>query len=397
MSLISRLTQGMSRFARDGLALSQAMFRDVPKAAAANSTVSERVKAVLLDESRNPSNNSVAISFLKAGREIGLVRYWGLAEYLRQNQGTLFRLPSWPSSNSLSSSTNQSNSEQKSPATNAATGSNSANKGRGAKVAFMITSSMKNDLIHKLGFATNTVKRMTPQQASLVLHHEVLPQSYDETISKLEEEFREEQRKQQEQMDALMEKERQEREKESKESNIEVNSSTGSSVLSETITGESVKNKSAEAVESQLMLPSNSGGVSQSDEGRLTKDSATEPLAPQSSEDHAHPYLISPDSNVATNSAANETPHDDLDDANLWYEVVEIKTEEAAVRESGGDTEIRHGLYRNREEAVLSLETRQMIQRRRETSKADGGDESVGNASSFVLRPITEEELRIRS
>eukprot|EP00536_Pseudo-nitzschia_multiseries_P014778 jgi/Psemu1/327661/estExt_fgenesh1_pg.C_7670004 len=394
----------MSRFGRDGMALSQAMYRAVPRAtAAANTTVHERIKAVLLEESRQPSNNSVAISFLKFGKEIGLVKYMGLAEYLRQNQGTLFSLPSlpsWNSSSSLSASSSSSSStdhptpDRNSSATRATTefGSANANNGGGAKVAFMITSSMKQELIHNLGYETNIVKSMTPQQASLVLHHQVLPESYDEAIAKLEEEFREEQRKQQELVDALLEKER-------RENNSEKNMTTSASAA-DTV-GNSFQNEVA--AENQLMLSSkNTEELSSFAENRLTNDSATQSLTPQSSNEEttsgSAAFAAASDGRSETDCVTtDESPiHEEFEDPNLWYEVVEIRTDSEEAP-GAGSTEIRHGLYRNREEAALSLETREMIQSRRETKNNNDGVARDGIASSFVLRPISEEELRIRS
>ena len=78
----------------------------------------------------------------------------------------------------------------------------------------MITSAMKRNLIDRLGYSLDTIKAMKPQQASLVLHHRIEPQLYQEKIIILEKEFEDEQREQQQQQQQQSEEQKKERESE---------------------------------------------------------------------------------------------------------------------------------------------------------------------------------------
>mmetsp|Transcript_15325 Transcript_15325/g.31349 ORF Transcript_15325/g.31349 Transcript_15325/m.31349 type:complete len:493 (+) Transcript_15325:183-1661(+) len=492
MSVLSRWTQRISLFGRDGLALTRAMYLAVPKAtAASNATVlpisaPERIKAVLLEQSRQPSNNSVAISFLTIGKEIGLVKYWGLSEYLRQKQdlfpfASLFAVKAKPPDGPTSITTATNENTDSTAATNKTKSANSGGSVSRAKVAFMITSSMKHNLINTLGYEPIVVKGMTPQQASLVLHHRVLPESYGESISELEEKFLEEQQQEQMQMQTqihvLQEKERHEREKRQWESNSEeivaaetetaaitdattttttttTTNSNNSFVSSNDVTGKHDTHDRSNLDTKRLVLSSSSFAKSEeslssapalSFDNRLVNknDPATEPpsltLLP-SSKDHqimppSSPFLAESTSThnatasistdyYSTNgelSATHENKDMDVDSSTVWYELVEIETEKVVAASStagststaGADAtsnEVRHGLYRSHEEAILTLETRQMIQNRRERNINNNDDIVDGidienyddattsrKASSFIVRPISEEELQMRS
>ncbi|VEU41954.1 unnamed protein product [Pseudo-nitzschia multistriata] len=411
MSFVSRWMQRISQRSRDGLALSRAMYLAVPRAAPANTTIPERIKAVLLEESRQPSNNSVAISLLKIDKEMGLVKYWGLAEYMRQKQDS-FVLPSILSSNSNSSLPENPDSKVSvtdSPGTGAAISTHSASSG--AKVAFMITSPMKHDLINNLGYETNIIKGMTPQQASLVLHHRVLPESYDDCISKLEEQFQEEQQKLQEQKTCLQEKEQFEMEKQPREVDVEDNLTTAeiAAIPSDNASNSLYvashdrdegydRDNRVNIDQKQLILSSsqNEELSSLSSDSRLPNDLATESPTLPSTEDR-----FIPESSVPKENSTDTIVRKEEEDMNLWYEVVEIKGEKASSAASDAgvySNEVRHGLYRNRDEAMLSLETRQMIKNRRELDTNDNGAKnSTETSSSFVLRPISDEDLRVQS
>merc|ERR1712232_429693 len=53
----------------------------------------------------------------------------------------------------------------------------------------MITSSMKRKLINHMGYTVNKIKKMTPQQASLISHYSIVPSLYDEKIPNLQQKY----------------------------------------------------------------------------------------------------------------------------------------------------------------------------------------------------------------
>mmetsp|Transcript_9840 Transcript_9840/g.17972 ORF Transcript_9840/g.17972 Transcript_9840/m.17972 type:complete len:231 (-) Transcript_9840:61-753(-) len=67
------------------------------------------------------------------------------------------------------------------------------------KIAFMITTSMKQDLQETLGYPAEDIKKITPLQASLILNHKVPPEEFQERLPILEREYEEEQEKQRQQ------------------------------------------------------------------------------------------------------------------------------------------------------------------------------------------------------
>ena len=362
MSFVSRWTQSISRAGRDGLSLSRAVYgailpgkRSQPTSLSAvtNSSVSERIKSVLLEQARRePAPNSMAITMLKIDKEIGLVKYWGLAEYLRQNQ-SLFsfsavsaRLMNQKADSMNSDGSNNATIDRGSTGGGSEVAQNPTNSASTARIAFMITSSMKRDLVDGLGYQASVVKGMTPQQASLVLHHRLAPESYEEEISSLEKEFEEEQEKrQQEQQQEL-----------------------------QTLESEPSTNRVSESL------------VQTSEE---SNDESTTLLI-ESSASHESEEVSSP-------STPREPTLDDIeirDGTDLWYEVVEIQ-EDGVER-----NEIRHGLYKDRDEAVLGLEARQDIHSKRQLeAKAIKSNRSEGESDgdtqiSFVLRPISGEDVQ---
>ena len=369
-SLVSRLTQSISRAGRDGMALSRAVYgailpvkRSHPTTLVATTSASlgERIKSVLLEQARRePVPNTLAISVLKIDKEIGLVRYWGLAEYLKQNQPT-FSIASLSSklSNQKSNSSNLNGSGSGGIANDGAGASagaamSASSSASTARIAFMITSSMKRDLVDGMGYESSVVKGMTPQQASLVLHHRLAPESYEQEISKLETALEEEQQQQQQ------------------EQVLEVSS------------GESEPSISSKA----SSIPDSIGesdGCSDSSSSLVTESKSESPL------------LLSSSSSVESSSLSTPmTPSLEQTESgtDLWYEVVEV-------HEEGTKTnEIRHGLYKDHEEAVLGLETRQGIHSKREQeaqrtkNNRNEGKSDTALTISFVLRRVSGKDLQ---
>ena len=323
--------------------------------ATTTTTAPENIKAVLLQEARRePVPNTLAISLLKIDKEIGLVRYWGLAEYLRQNQLSF----------SLASSSNRVSAKQTSTSEADALESSDVEsyhtltepQASTAKVAFMITSSMKRDLMDGLGYSSEEIKRMTPQQASLVLHHRLAPDLFEENIAILEKNLQE--MKQQEQQypkdEALQAK-----------TDSETDSETDSQATTTAKLNTPNENSNNDTTpESPLLLSSSSPNTSQE-----------QPISQAPGDDGR--------------DATATTPLDESDAENLWYEVVEVQND--------GNVEInqiRHGLYKDRDEALLGLETRQDIQSKREREQQERFREGdVPKRIEFLLRSVSAKDL----
>ncbi|KAG7369261.1 hypothetical protein IV203_032004 [Nitzschia inconspicua] len=193
-SIMSRWIQSFARTGWDSVALSRALWM-----AHRNSTTLTRsgMKPVLLDQARQ--SNRVATSLLYMEKEYGLLKYFGLKGYLQQRIQAR-----------LSSSSNKAS--ESSPAISS--NNNKIGDDPSKKIAFMITSSMKQQLQDSLGYSTERIKTMTPVQASLALNHQLEPEKYDEQITILEKEYEKEQEqlRQQEQERLQEEQERQARE-----------------------------------------------------------------------------------------------------------------------------------------------------------------------------------------
>lgn len=97
------------------------------------------------------------------------------------------------------------------------------------------------------------------------------------------------------------------------------------------------------------------------------------------------------ESSTEDDSSASVTSFlDEPDSEDIWYEVVEIKND------GENENEIRHGLYKDKEEALLGLETRQSIQLKREQDAPPDIDakDAVAGTTKFVLRPISVKDLQ---
>ena len=379
MSLISRWTQAVSRTGRDGMVLSRVVFGAVFPGIGAqtssldslNTNASDRIKSVLLKEARNePFPNSVAVSILKIEREFGLVKYWGLAEYLRQHR-PLFSFSSRLSLADDKFTASSTNAETAANATNEnsdeADGQSSSSAG--AKVAFMITSSMKRDLIDGLGYPASTVKGMTPQQASLVLHNRLSPDSYEETIPGLEQEFAKEQERKVQQARFEAAEDQEERERDSRQSSSAQESRNSESYCHSSSSSDPNGESSSDA---PLLLSSSSSQKIQNSEASLSPTQS--------------PATTTADADSFSTPPSLKEEHED----DLWYEVVEIKVQ----ADTSETTEIRHGLYKDHEEALLGLDTRQSIQKRRKADSLKSEDGGVTEEIRFVLRPISTKELQ---
>jgi hypothetical protein len=134
----------------------------------------ETARDVVLAQAR--LTNGVAVSFLKADREVGLVRYCGVLGYLREkNIGE-----SWPPvvKRLLYGSQSQSSPPKKETK-------------KVGRVAFMITSTQRAELSERLGYQADHIKMLKPVEASLILEHHLSP-SEDEKLKGLVKEYNDE-------------------------------------------------------------------------------------------------------------------------------------------------------------------------------------------------------------
>ena len=127
-AFLSRWTQSISRFGRDGMTLSKAIYLETSKTTATSTTrtrtsTAEIFKSVLLDQARHPINpNTVAASYLRIEKVYGLMKYMGFNEYMKQKFIPLLS----SSSSSLSSSTSSSSTSSLSSSTSSSSSSPSS-------------------------------------------------------------------------------------------------------------------------------------------------------------------------------------------------------------------------------------------------------------------------------
>ena len=155
---------------RDGIQLARAL---------ASGVIRQRTppRPILLEHARQ--SNQAAVSLLNLDKEFNLMKYHGISQYLRQRfqaSRTLTDAASAASGTTQTSSIDQ-----------------AASGGGGAKVAFMITATMKQQLSESLGYDEAQIKKLTPTEASLILHHKVSPEQKDDKLPTLLQQHEEEQ------------------------------------------------------------------------------------------------------------------------------------------------------------------------------------------------------------
>ena len=125
----------------------------------------------------SPSNNDanvVAIKLLQLHRELNLMRYHGIQNYMRQ--WWLTRKSSGLINNSNGNTPISTNNNNNIVDDYGQTKLNSRteNKKSVARVAFMITADMRNKLSSNLGYTAQDIRSLTPQEAMLLLEHGVM-------------------------------------------------------------------------------------------------------------------------------------------------------------------------------------------------------------------------------
>eukprot|EP00980_Cylindrotheca_fusiformis_P010556 scaffold2334_cov118-Cylindrotheca_fusiformis.AAC.28 len=316
---LSRWTKQFARVGRDGFHLARAILQD----STARRAVS--FKPVLLEQARH--SNKVANSLLQMDRQMGLVRYYGFMGYLQRRFQPALQADTIGTVSSQHSFSTSSSTTTAPP----------------ARVAFMITTSMKEELTEKLGYDMDQVKQMTPLQASLVLHHQIGPDSFEEKLPIVEKEHQEQ-----------VEKDQQQRQLEIK--------------AQEKATEEMEMKKKEEFQKSQEeKLKQQQGGpeelvVSQEGSGSSTAQQPKQAVSRDGTfAYHSTNLLLSPVSD----------PENEF--APFWFEVIETNTET--------DETSRVGLYQDEKEAIIGMETRQDI--------AAG----KGRPLKFEMKPVDKAQL----
>jgi hypothetical protein len=157
-------------------------------------------------------SNLVARKWLSLEREWHMIQYHGISEYCtreikewwkntRCNSGSLFPRLLWFSSSSTSSSTSQEPLNSKgtntsttgtnhSSSTGSNCNSNNDDDRKKAQIAFMITSSMRQELLgDSYRYDTEQIKHMTPIEASLILQHGIRSQEYPVRMPLVKQEY----------------------------------------------------------------------------------------------------------------------------------------------------------------------------------------------------------------
>jgi hypothetical protein len=285
--MMSRWSSQALTMGRDGYHLARAL--------ALNLRTKSPARPILLDYARQ--SNTVATSFLKMDKEMGLMRYWGLSGYLRQRLQSTTALVA---SAATASSAEQSTSSK-------------------ARIAFMVTASMKTELADKLGYDLDQIKKMKPLQASLILNHDVKPENMEVQLPVLEQEHaarEEEGRLRQE------EEERQRQEEEERESQEEEERQRQQQEAERIFMENETKTLQEQAVSSDTIYPS--AGF--------------------------HTQFFVAEGGYASNNVLTDDNSKTSGFADAWFEVTET-------REDG--TTSRVGLHLNEKEANVGMETRQ--------------------------------------
>lgn len=318
---------------------------------------SSDIRDVLLSAAKE-HRNRVATSVLNADRELGLFRYYGLYEYVRKKNvpwietlrqktfslrsttaATLTTTTTATSSTITDDNGNNENKERK-------------NSKKVAKVAFMITSLQRSRLF-AMGYAPEFVKRLKPIEALLILEHDLSPESVlkteDNEENVLERLVRENAEMQQREREAAL-----------------LNTTSGDN------------GKLSDSVSSAHPSMSSSSSISDdiNTQQHLLLQSEQEDTNTFSEKKEHSNDVVSAESLLSTSSSQTDdqskSGNNDFFDG--WFEVVQIES-----NSSTPPTVI--GLYRDKKEAEMCCENKQILAKKREEKSIRNG-----KAISFIVR-----------
>ena len=428
--------QWMSRYVHDGINLSKAIAvvaakRRTTQQQQQQQVASELLKSVLLEQSRHgPRPNKLAISILRIEQAYGLMKYMGFMEYTKQQIiPNIIRSTSSSNSNSNSNSNGNSISTNHDHDSNNKIKNNYQNKNTVAKIAFMVTSSMKRDLMDGLNYDENEIKKMTPKRASWVLHHRIDPTVYDAQISILEEEEEREEEQQRKILEQQQQQVQQEQIKEQQQQSKQQQQDLTKDIPSYNDSGSEKDDK----VILQLQSSQRCNKTDEGNDNNRDDDDDIDELSIGAQKESALSSSSSPSLDRMANTSDNDSTITGRDG---WYELVEVmKPSESETtttptnnhnnnddnhgdHKTGADGIVvcRHGLYRTKEEAMIGLETRELIHNRnqkhhhRQHNNNNDNAQNIAETSeyknsnsflkkpktttTFFVRPISDEEIR---
>ena len=427
--------QWMSRYVHDGIELSKAIAvvaakRRTTQQQQQQQVASELLKSVLLEQSSGPRPNKLAISILRIEQAYGLMKYMGFMEYTKQQIiPNIIRSTSSSNSNSNSNSNGNSISTNHDHDSNNKIKNNYQNKNTVAKIAFMVTSSMKRDLMDGLNYDENEIKKMTPKRASWVLHHRIDPTVYDAQISILEEEEEREEEQQRKILEQQQQQVQQEQIKEQQQQSKQQQQDLTKDIPSYNDSGSEKDDK----VILQLQSSQRCNKTDEGNDNNRDDDDDIDELSIGAQKESALSSSSSPSLDRMANTSDNDSTITGRDG---WYELVEVmKPSESETtttptnnhnnnddnhgdHKTGADGIVvcRHGLYRTKEEAMIGLETRELIHNRnqkhhhRQHNNSNDNAQNIAETSeyknsnsflkkpktttTFFVRPISDEDIR---
>lgn len=145
---------------------------------------SQTARDILVAQAR--SNNNVASSFLMVDKEVGLFRYYGSSDYLREKQ----LLPFFSATKRLigGSAMNSNGGGNEDPDKD----SEKKDKPQVARVAFMITSTQRTELSKRLKYSGEEIKQLKPLEASLILSNDLSPTDAEDKLPGLVQDYNDE-------------------------------------------------------------------------------------------------------------------------------------------------------------------------------------------------------------
>ena len=173
-----------NKYMTDGISLIQILGHNQLSSLKSNKSI-QTTRDILIHQSKQ-KQNKVAISILHLQREMNNIQYHGLTSYIRQT------FPHWVPNLSRSFITdNKISNSNLIKMTNV---TKMANQTKVAKVAFMITSKQRLELM-ELGYTTKQIKSLIPMEANLILHHQLLPSSnFKEELKQLVDQYEKQQK-----------------------------------------------------------------------------------------------------------------------------------------------------------------------------------------------------------
>jgi hypothetical protein len=182
-SVASKAWTRMSTLGRDSVTFGRTLFHAVGPIITTRRHETAQQRLTLGDAFRNAvvteaqKSNSIATRLLSWQQQIGLLQYHGMLGYWRQRQGSLLQATTTAAaaaSNNINQHGTAASPTSDTIGTSPSLGKSSSNVSV-AKVAFMITASMRKELSERLTYTAEDIKAMTPLEASLLLHHSVKP------------------------------------------------------------------------------------------------------------------------------------------------------------------------------------------------------------------------------